>query len=81
MLSYLNEFQLEVLWHLVVLTNSKDVGDDVVGGIPLVPQGLEDLVRLVYLTAHTVTNHLFDQERVWLITNLSRITTFFILCT
>ena len=54
----------------MVLAHSKDVGDDVMGGIPLVPQGLEDLVRLVYLTVHAMTNHLFDQEGVGLITHL-----------
>lgn len=67
---YLNELQLQILRHLVVFTHTKDVCDDVMGGIPLVPEGLEDLVGLIYPTLHAVSQHLLDQEGVWLVTHL-----------
>ena len=36
--SYLDVLQFEVLCHLVVLADSEDVSDDVMRGIPLVPE-------------------------------------------
>ena len=56
--THLDVLQFEVFCHLVVLADSKDVSDDVMRGIPLVPEGLEDLIRLLYVSIHTVTQHL-----------------------
>ena len=36
--TYLDVLQFEVLCHLVVLADSEDVSDDVMRGIPLVPE-------------------------------------------
>ena len=54
----------------MAFAHTKDVCDDVVGGVPLVPEGLKDLIGLVYPALHTVSQHLLDQEGVGLITHL-----------
>ena len=66
----LDKLQLEVLGHLVGLADSEDVGDYVMRGIPLVPEALEDEVGTVDVGAHTVGQHLLDQQWVGLITHL-----------
>ena len=71
---YLNELQLEVFGHLVVLANTENVGDDVVLRVSLVPEGLEDLVSLVNLALHTIAKHLLDQQGMRLITHLKKST-------
>ena len=68
--SYLDVLQFEVLCHLVVLADSEDVSDDVMRGIPLVPERLEDLIRLLNVPINTVTQHLLNQQGVGFVTNL-----------
>ena len=54
----------------MVFTHTEDVCDDVMGGVPLVPEGLKDLIGLVYPALHTVAQHLLGQKGVGLITHL-----------
>ena len=56
----------------MVLAHSEYISDDVMGGVALVPEALQDLVGSVYVSAHTVRQHLLDQQRVGLITHLDR---------
>ena len=58
--SYLDVLQFEVLCHLVVLADSEDVSDDVMRGIPLVPERLEDLIRLLNVPINAVAQHLLN---------------------
>ena len=67
---HLDELQFQVLWHRMVLAHTKYVSDDVMRGIPLVPQSLKDLICLIDFRIDTMCKHLFNQERVGLITHL-----------
>ena len=57
---HLNILQLDVLGHWVVPTNTKDVCDDVMRGIPFVPQRLENLVRLLNVSLDAMTQHFLN---------------------
>ena len=59
--SYLDEFQFKILWHLIVLTHAKDVGDDVLWSITHVPQMRKNLVSLVYVPCWAGFDHLSNQ--------------------
>ena len=54
----------------MVFAHTKDVCDDVMGGIPLVPEGLRDLIGLVCPALHTVSQHLLGQKGVGLSTHM-----------
>lgn len=68
--THLDVLQLEELGYVQVLEYSEDIGDEVVRGVALVPQSLEDHVRLVQLALSAVQQHLLDHEGVWLVTHL-----------
>lgn len=57
---HLDVLQLEVFGHWVVLTDSEDIGDDVMRGIPPIPKGLKNLIGLLNVPLNTVTQHLLD---------------------
>ena len=55
----------------MVLANSEDIGDDVMWGVSLVPERLENLIGFVNVSVHTMCQHLLNEQWVWLITHLS----------
>ncbi len=68
--THLDELQFEVLWHRMGLGHTKYISDDVMRGVPFVPEGLQYLVAVVNACVYTVRNHLLDEERVGLIAHL-----------
>ena len=68
--SYLDELQFKILWHLIVLTHAKDVGYDVLWSITHVPQMWKNLVSLIYVPCWAGFDHLSNQKRMRLVTNL-----------
>ena len=44
----------------MILTNSEDVGDDVMRGITPIPKRLENSIGLLNVPLNTVTQHLLD---------------------
>ena len=70
--THFDELQFQVFRHVHILAHSEDIGDDVVGGVTLVPQWLQDEVGLVNVACYAVSQHLLDKEGVWLITDLQQ---------
>lgn len=67
--NYLNKLQSQILRHLVCFTDPEYDGDDVLRGISILPEIGDDLIRLIKVLSHTKVQHVFDKERVWLITH------------
>ena len=69
-LLYLDILEFQKLGHLLVPTHTEDVRDDVMGGVAFIPERLEDPVCIIKLYFCAALQHLLDQQRVGLITNL-----------
>ena len=68
----LDELKLEELRHVVALTHTEHIGDDVLGAVAELPQVGEDLVRLVNVCLGRVVQHVLHQKWVRLIAHLGK---------
>ena len=66
----LDELELDELSHGVGLAHPEHAGDNVLGAVAELPQVMQQLVRLINIGLDTVVQHVFDQDGMWLITNL-----------
>ena len=66
----LDELQLDELRHVVGLAHPEHAGHDVLRAVAQLPEMVEQLVGLVYVGLDAVVQHVFDQQRVRLITHL-----------
>lgn len=74
-LPHLDVVQFEVLGHLVGLADPEDVSDDVLWRVAQRPQPLHNLVRLVDVPVHAVSQHAFHQQRVRLVAHFEDVLT------
>ncbi len=61
LMSYLDEFQFNILGHAVVFTHSEYDANDVLAHVTKLPQMRHDLICLVEVAIHAVLQHVFDQ--------------------
>lgn len=71
--THLDELQFQVLGHLVGLTDPEDVPDDVLRRVAQCPQLLHNLVGLVNVPIHAVSQHAFHHQGVGLVAHLKHI--------
>ena len=69
-LAYLDELELEVLGHLVILTHAENVSDDVFRRISHEPKMWQHFVGLVNVSGGAGLEHFTDQQWVRFITHL-----------